>query len=399
MNDLNVNTISSDNCEYPDKLKILFVDDDQFNIETFIASFQDEYRIIAATSGEQALDIYNSENDIALVISDQRMPGMTGVELLSRILKINPESIRIIITGYMDVDDILDSINKGHIYQYILKPWDDMQVRLVLDHAAQTWLLAWKNKVLGEKIRNKNTLLERANENLRISESRLHHLSSVLIAAIEDERRKISMELYDEMGQSLAAVKLLIKLIENKFVSILPEPDEMHLHCDEVRNLLNKIIENVRRLSNDLSPVIIDELGIDFAIENLVMNFSRHSGIKCDFNSESIQSYFSTSDRYHIYRIFQDILNNVHHHSNANLLSIVIQNKKKVVSIEITDNGKGFDVEEVMNRPTNSRGIGLSALTQRMNILNGSVKITSKPGEGTSVLLTIPILQEIPSQK
>lgn len=372
------------------KLNVLFVDDDLINVETFAVSFQEEYNILTATSGEEGLKVFYNAENISMVISDQRMPGMSGVDLLTQIYATNPETIRIIITGYMDVTDIIDSINMGHIYQYILKPWDINQLRLVLNKAAHTWKLARENKILTKKLNEKNQLLKKVNKSLSISEGRLRHLANVLINAQENERKRIAMELHDELGQSLAAVKMQIKVIENQLEKNVPTSGEIKDKLEILRQFLNEIIENVRRLSKDLSPVIIDDLGLDAAIDNLVENFSRYNDIKCTYKTVRIADFFDPEAHRLIYRLIQESLNNVRRHSGATNLYIDIKLKDEFLSIQIRDNGKGFNIQEVMNRSVTNRGIGLSAMTERGNMLGGMVDIGSQPGGGTTVLITLP---------
>ena len=103
-----------------DRLKILFVEDDPESTDLFVNCFNDEYEVVTAASAEEALKIFNRESDIFMVLSDQSMPGMSGVELLSLIYEQRPDTIRIIITGYIEISDTIDAINKGHIYQFIL---------------------------------------------------------------------------------------------------------------------------------------------------------------------------------------------------------------------------------------------------------------------------------------
>ena len=108
-----------------EKLKILYVDDEKINLINFAIAFKRHFHIYTADSGQRALELFEGSPDIAIAVADQRMPGMTGVELLSAIRKRNPDVVRIILTAYTDVTDILDSINKGKIYHYIIKPWDE----------------------------------------------------------------------------------------------------------------------------------------------------------------------------------------------------------------------------------------------------------------------------------
>ena len=104
--------------------KILFVDDEEINILNFRMIFQDRYEIVTALSDEEGLRCFEKTPDIALLISDQRMPGISGTEMLSRMYDVDPDPIRVLLTAHSQVEYILDAINLGRIYQYILKPWD-----------------------------------------------------------------------------------------------------------------------------------------------------------------------------------------------------------------------------------------------------------------------------------
>ena len=95
--------------------KILFVDDEPANIEIFKLNFADQYQIYTASSGPEALEIYQSHQDIGIILTDHRMPGMNGVELLSRLYQQNSDTIRIIVTAYAELHNILDAVNRGHI--------------------------------------------------------------------------------------------------------------------------------------------------------------------------------------------------------------------------------------------------------------------------------------------
>ena len=101
--------------------KILFVDDEEINLLNFRMIFQDKYEIVTAPSGEDGLRCFEETSDIGLVISDQRMSGISGTEMLSRIYDIDPDPIRVLLTAHSQVEYILDAINLGRIYQYILK--------------------------------------------------------------------------------------------------------------------------------------------------------------------------------------------------------------------------------------------------------------------------------------
>ncbi len=129
------------------KYHILYVDDEQDNLTAFRAVLRRYYEIHTAQSGEEALTMLTKKR-IDLVISDQRMPKMTGVELFEQISKKYPDIIRMVLTGYSDVQSIIDAINKGKVSQFITKPWNIKELRLILDKALETYALRGRNKAL-----------------------------------------------------------------------------------------------------------------------------------------------------------------------------------------------------------------------------------------------------------
>ncbi|MCM3872354.1 MAG: response regulator [Pyrinomonadaceae bacterium] len=116
--------------------KILVVDDEPNNLRVLERLFRHDYEVITAESGEEALRLL-SEHDAALVITDQRMPNMTGVELLKRTADIRPQMVRIILTGYTDVETLVEAINSGLVYKYVTKPWDNEELSLTVNRALE----------------------------------------------------------------------------------------------------------------------------------------------------------------------------------------------------------------------------------------------------------------------
>jgi len=123
---------------------ILYVDDEINNLISFRATFRREYKILTAQDGQEGLQIL-ADKEVHLVISDQRMPGMTGVEFLEKVNREYPGTIRMIITGFSDIDAVIGSINKGGVYRYIAKPWDEREMRMTIENARQLFGLQEEN--------------------------------------------------------------------------------------------------------------------------------------------------------------------------------------------------------------------------------------------------------------
>lgn len=119
----------------PDKkITVLYVDDEQHNLISFKATFRLKFNIITCISGDEALKALK-EHEVEVIITDQRMPEMTGVEFLETVLEIHPEPMRILLTGYTDINAVIDAINKGKIYKYLTKPWDAKELEETIESA------------------------------------------------------------------------------------------------------------------------------------------------------------------------------------------------------------------------------------------------------------------------
>lgn len=142
-----------------EKIRILYIDDEENNLLAFKASFRREFKVFTAISAKAAREILEKE-EIHIIITDQRMPEQTGVEFLESILDVYPEPIRMLLTGYSDIEAVIDAINKGRIYRYISKPWNETDLRMNIENAFEVFRLRRENKQLVEKLQRVNEQLE-----------------------------------------------------------------------------------------------------------------------------------------------------------------------------------------------------------------------------------------------
>src|SRR5690606_12190583 len=141
------------------KIRILYVDDEVNNLQAFKATFRRDYKIFLAESAKEAREILKTE-EIEIIITDQRMPEETGVEFLESIIPLYPDPIRILLTGYTDIQAVIDSINKGKVYHYLTKPWEEDYLRTVIKNAFDVYSLRKENVQLTNNLRQVNIRLE-----------------------------------------------------------------------------------------------------------------------------------------------------------------------------------------------------------------------------------------------
>ncbi len=280
-----------------------------------------------------------------------------------------------------------------------------LQIILIVGTATAVIFLAISYRVVQEiqgqiqAIEQTNVMLDArtraltaSEEALRRSEEQLQTLSSNLLTAQEQERQRIARELHDELGQAMAALKMQVGAIERHLPTTPPE--RLQEECKEIREFINGIIESVRRLSRDLSPVVIDDLGLEAAIDYLANSFAKYQQIPITLDVDGLDPELPKESQRLIYRIIQEALTNISRHAGAKQICIAAERHGGTITFVIQDDGRGFDVEAVLARRATDRGMGLATMAERARILGGTIQIDSTPGQGTTVAFTVPIRRE-----
>jgi signal transduction histidine kinase len=257
--------------------------------------------------------------------------------------------------------------------------WREYQLRIELEKTEQE--LNLYSERLEDMVKEKTDALVQKEQRLRI-------LSSHLLTAQENERRRISLELHDDLGQSLTLLKLQLRGTGKKLRS-----DQKALKEDlkVTSKSIDKIIEDVRRISRDLTPTIIEHLGFSAAIRSLFLDFARHSDVKVFLELGDVDDLLSLSTQIAVYRIFQEALNNIGKHAEASNISIEVKQIDNIVSFLIQDDGKGFDLQKNLERAVTERSLGLAAMDERAKMLEGQLEVSSQKGKGTKIAFKIPV--------
>jgi len=181
------------------KQKILVVDDEPDNLDLLYRTFRRDFQVLKADSGSNALQVLAEEGEVAVIISDQRMPEMKGTEFLSKTLPQFPDTVRIILTGFTDIEDLVDAINAGQVYRYITKPWDPEELKGVVQRAAETY-----------------DLLKQRTEELRRANSQMALLtSSVQVTKTVSSKEESLEPIAAIYGETFAADGCILQLVEN----------------------------------------------------------------------------------------------------------------------------------------------------------------------------------------
>ena len=205
------------------KHNILVVDDEPHNVESLRRTFRREYNVFAANGGEEGLSIVQ-QREIALIITDQRMPGMTGIELLERTMEVHPRAIRIILTAFTDVDALIGAINTGGVYRYITKPWDPQELKITVKRAIELYDLTTEHERLLGELKEKVAALD-AQEQTTASEG---------VAGLRTQIESIA----EEMREPATAITSLARLCQRATEQgEMPSPDNVRVIVQETERL------------------------------------------------------------------------------------------------------------------------------------------------------------------
>ncbi len=142
-----------------EKIVILYVDDEEHNLFSFKATFRVKYQVYTAISGDEAMEILKKE-PVNIIVTDQRMPSMTGVEFLEEVLKVYPDPMRILLTGYADMGAVVDAVNRGKIFHYLAKPWNEEELDKTIQDAFSLYTEKQKIKAMNDKLALTNEQME-----------------------------------------------------------------------------------------------------------------------------------------------------------------------------------------------------------------------------------------------
>lgn len=217
----------------------------------------------------------------------------------------------------------------------------------------------------------------------------LRGLSSQVLTAQEEERKRVARELHDDTAQALTLLLVRMRLLERARHGDMSHDDKFHEGIAELRDITASALDNVRHIILDLRPSSLDDLGLSAALATYIGRFMDRWPLQVQFITQGAEVRPPADIALVLYRVVQEALTNIAKHAGASRATVKLVNSAGKVTIEIADNGRGFDAESTMR--SKNRGLGLFGMSERMSLVGGKMEIESHHGQGTVVRAEVPL--------
>jgi len=362
------------------KHTILCVDDEIDNVDALERLFRKKYSVLKATSGAQALQILDQNPSVALIISDQRMPMMTGVEFLEKAQKSHPEALRILLTGYTDLESVIMAVNQGQIYRYLTKPWDSLDLSNTVDQAIEKYEIS-------RELKKKNIELAKA----------LNELKS-----LDKAKSNFMILINHELKTPLTSILSFIGLLNE---TQLDDEQKLFLNrisrgADKLKSIIDDVLLIVRAETNQLKLQIAPT---NFAgVEKLLMpDVSNVLRYKHQNLIEKNMGLTVNADRDLIRQVLNRLVHNAAKFGQDNTdIFIEASKEQEQISISVLNKGPQIEApviekilrpffidEDVMNHST-GMGLGLSICQSILSLHRSKLKIENTE-EGVRVSFSL----------
>jgi two-component system sensor histidine kinase DegS len=245
-----------------------------------------------------------------------------------------------------------------------------------------------QRKTVEESLRKSEQHYSKLLEQSRLLQGQLRHLSHQILSAQEEERKRISRELHDEIAQTLTGINIRLAALKTEATV---NTKDLQKKITSTQRMVEKSVDIVHRFARELRPMVLDDLGLIPALHTFMKAFTKRTGLHIHFmtfTSGRIKQ-LNNATRTVFYRVAQEALTNVARHAHASRVDVRIQKLPHAICLTIKDNGKSFHVERVLHAKKNKR-LGLLGMRERVEMVGGSLRVESAPGKGTTIRAEIP---------
>jgi signal transduction histidine kinase len=243
-----------------------------------------------------------------------------------------------------------------------------------------------RRKSVEASLRNSEQHYSKLLEQSHQLQEQLRHLSRQLLLSQEEERKRISRELHDEIAQTLTSINVRLAALK---VAATVNTKDLQKKISSTQRMVEKSVDIVHRFARELRPTVLDDLGLIPALHTFVKHFSKQSRVHVRLTVYAAVERLDSVQRTVLYRIAQEALTNVARHARASRVDVSIQKLRRAVGVTIKDNGKAFQVERVLRTKKNKR-LGLLGMRERVEMVGGRLRVESAPGKGTTIRAEIP---------
>ncbi len=354
------------------KHRILCVDDEQHNLDALRRVLRKEYEVLTALSGDEGLELLK-QHQISLIISDQRMPKMSGVDFLEKSIALCPGIVRIILTGFTDVDDLIGAINTGRVYRYINKPWDPNDLLVTIKRALENLELSIENRKLLDDV---------------VRLEKLATVGQVASGINHEVRNQLSILMGVQLIQQMYPDDDLINKVTNQ---VIMARDRILTILNEIKSYGKQTCETLKQQSVAVSKLLVPVLSIlEFDPE------TKH--ITYEVNNQFDPPILCDHDR--VVQVLINLVRNAAHAMDCTgSVVIQVEQKNQIVQINITDTGCGIppDIQNQIWQPffttkgEKGTGLGLAMSKRIIESHSGELSFYSEEGKGTTFTITLPI--------
>jgi two-component system, sensor histidine kinase and response regulator len=353
------------------KHSILCVDDEVDNVDSLERLFRRKYDVLKATSAKDAL-VLLAKHPVTVIISDQRMPNMTGVELLSESIKTHPDAIRILLTGYTDIESVIAAINAGQIYRYVTKPWDPVDLSNAIDKAVERYEigreLVEKNRALQEALEELQTLDQAKNQFMVLVN---HELKTPLTSMLSFADLLAETKLEAEQGKMLARIKTAALRLQ-----------------EMINDALEFVSAETAQTRIDLKPIAARQLFSSTQVPELVSTLAATRKVEIEF---VVENQTLLCDEKIVRNVFRRLLHNavkfaepgsavtVRGKSHDGVYGIAIENKGAPIDQKRIDQlMKPFTLNENALNHSVGTGLGLPICQALLKLHASSLQFSSR---------------------
>ncbi len=267
--------------------------------------------------------------------------------------------------------------------------WYELPFAIVLLVTASITLFALVVAVTSRRLERAHISRQHAEEDLLASRERLRELSAYTQVMQEEERVRIAREVHDELGQSLTALKMDVAMLRKQ----VPATEDIERRIHSMNELVNSTIQSVQRISSELRPSVLDDLGLAAAIEWQAREFEKRSGLSCHVHLPLAEIASNPSQATALFRIFQETLTNVARHAKASHVDVQLRETTgtangSTILLRVHDDGIGFDDRDLAV----SQSLGMMGMRERAALAGGTLELEGIPGEGMTVIVTMPTI-------